>query len=306
MKPRTPPLAASASPLTAKPASFSANPETPKPPPGLGLSPPLAPRLDSPLAARLSAKTAAPKLGAVIKRLVPAVLIIALAPFWGCSWVAGPPDTADPANPDMVIAELKPDGEAQFLARDYKRARAPLTAAARSGSLRGAYFLRILVESGLDGKNPDPDEAHRLLSLLAASERSLRGLAERGPAADKPIYQAALATLHLRGYLGAKPDPMAALYLAREAAEAGLAPARNLAAAAIMATEGASWLDKVLTGTKQEAWRHVRSAAEAGDVLAMGNASYLARNGLGTDIDPLLGASWARRCAALPEATDDA
>ena len=35
----------------------------------------------------------------------------------------------------------------------------------------------------------------------------------------------------------------------------------------------------------------------------MGNASYLARNGIGTPLDPYLGAAWARKAANLPEAT---
>jgi TPR repeat protein len=231
--------------------------------------------------------------------LLALLAILAALAAGGCSG----PTAVNPADPKAVVAELKPQGEDAFLKRDYKAARAPLEAAARVGSLRAIYFLRILSETGLDGAAPNPDEAHRLLSILAASEKTLTSLAERGPSKDRPIYRAALGTLWLRGYLGPAPDPRKAQVYAGQASRAGLLPANNLAAAALLSGGTGSFLGRLWGGSAEEAWEMTLDAARAGDVIAMGNASYMARSGIGTDADPYLGATWARRAASLPEAT---
>jgi TPR repeat protein len=222
----------------------------------------------------------------------------------GCwSWSSSSSDWVDPLDPEQVIAEPRPAGEAEFLAGDHKAARGPLTTAAQGGSLRAAFFLRILVEHGLDGQKPDLEEAGRLVKQLASSESRLRGLAKRGPAADRPIYRAALATALLRGLIGSGPDPGAALGLARQAAEGGLLVANNLAAAAIMSPGVVGFpFAGILEGDHSEAWALTIKAAEAGDPLAMGNAGYLARRGIGISADILLGAAWTRRAADRPEA----
>ncbi|MDR0621306.1 MAG: hypothetical protein LBJ61_05460 [Deltaproteobacteria bacterium] len=55
-----------------------------------------------------------------------------------------------------VAGELKPAGEDEFLAGNYKAARPLLTEAGRGGSLRAVFFLRIIVERGLTARRPMP------------------------------------------------------------------------------------------------------------------------------------------------------
>ncbi|MDR1109177.1 MAG: hypothetical protein LBP92_00405 [Deltaproteobacteria bacterium] len=239
--------------------------------------------------------------------LAPLVMLALLALQPGCSGQAGPaPDAAGPYPPvpGGVAGELKPAGEDEFLRGDYKAARPLLVNAGRGGSLRAVFFLRIISERGLDGQAPNPDEAGRLVALLAAMRGRLEELADRGPAADRPIYQASLALVFLRGQTDGGQDLARALGLARQAASGGLVPAMNLAAAVLLTPGAEAGLLKDLWGGgRSEAFALSLRAAKAGDALAMANVGYLFRTGTGTAQDLFQGASWARKAAALPQTT---
>jgi TPR repeat protein len=220
-------------------------------------------------------------------------------------WFSDSPDEA-PSGSQNAVGEIKPAGEAEFLAGDFRTARTLLTNAGRAGSLRAVFFLRIITQYGLDGLPPNPDEAKRFLALLANSKDRLIELAAKAPLEDRPIYDTALAHLYFTSYFAPLPDYAAAITLSRQAAETGFTPAMNLSAAIILTPEAAEATSKMLGNIFGQAgpaeafsWSH--KAALAGDVLAMGNVSYLYRAGLGTNRDPLMAASWARRAADKPQ-----
>jgi hypothetical protein len=228
-------------------------------------------------------------------------LVLALSAVSGCLWSQTEPEANSTNNPYQASAlgELRPAGEEQFLHQDFKAAKPLLTAAGRAGSLRAVIFLRLISEYGLDSSAPNPDEAHRFLSLLAASRERLTNLAENGPASDRPIYLTALAVLYLRGYFPEGPSQAQALQAARKAAASNFVPAKNVLAAAILGLGPEKSSPSVLN--RLEAYQALQSAADAGDVLAMSNLSYVIRLGLGTSTSPFRAASWAHRAASLPQ-----
>lgn len=203
----------------------------------------------------------------------------------GPSWRGLPPEGA-------VLGEIKPAGEDEFLKGEYAAARPLLTNAGRGGSLRAVYMLRVIVENGLDGTAPDPALASRFVALLAASKDVLQGLADRGPVADRPVYEAALAMLYLRGEAGVERNMALAAELARKSSDGGFGPARNLLAAILLSPLADSG-----RGGRSDAFELTSRMAAAGDALAMGNLSFLYRMGIGVDAEPFQASSWARAAA---------
>jgi TPR repeat protein len=226
---------------------------------------------------------------------------LALALF-GCSFFSGDKSDDQKAASDAApLGELRPAGEEEYYKGDFKGARPLLTQAGRSGNLRAAFFLRIITEYGLDGLLPNPDEADTLLNLLAAHKDTLTLWAKDGPRPERPIYQASLAILYLRGYISELPDSNQALPLARLSASSGFYPAMNILAAALLGSS--SEATKATSNAQIEAYQAVYRAAFAGDVLAMGNISYLTRLGIGTTAAPFMAATWSHRAANLPQTT---
>jgi TPR repeat protein len=232
---------------------------------------------------------------------------VGLLTLWlGCS--PGPGGTTDergvyaPAN-GSVIGELKPAGEDEFLAGDYKAARPLLTEAGRGGSLRAVYFLRIIAERGLDGQAPNPDEANRYVALMGATRKRLEELSTSGPAADRHIYLASLALAYFRGHIEGGQDRARALELSHRAASGGFVPAMNMTAALLIPT-GAADQGGILQGMGHiEAFKVSMEAALKNDPIAMGNVGYMYRTGQGVALDVFQGASWARKAAGLPQTT---
>jgi TPR repeat protein len=206
-------------------------------------------------------------------------------------------------RPSESIGEIKPAGEDQFLSGDFKSAKEPLLNAGQNGSLRALFFLRIIVEYGLDGQAPDPEQASRILTALANSKERLTQLALYGPEESKPIYTTALAHLYFKSYFAPLPDYGVAVTLARRAAASEFTPAMNLAAAIILTPQATQATEKLLGGGPSEAFSLIQRAAEIGDVLAMANLSYLYRSGIGAIKDDLIAASWARRAATKEQTT---
>ncbi|MDR2301431.1 MAG: sel1 repeat family protein [Deltaproteobacteria bacterium] len=223
----------------------------------------------------------------------------------GCSGTGGTVDDRGIFKPDKAIpGEIKPAGEAEFLAGDYKAAKPLLTEAGRNGSLRAVFYLRIIVEIGLDGEAPNAQEADRLVTLMGAMKSRLEDLAFNGPGADQGIYLTSLAIAYFRGKIEGGPDLQRALRLAREAASRGFIPGVNLAAA-ILVTPGveAGVIKDLWGGGLNEAFNLSHSAALKNDVLAMGNVGYLYRVGQGVSLDAYQGASWSRKAAQIPQTT---
>ncbi|MDR3134621.1 MAG: sel1 repeat family protein [Deltaproteobacteria bacterium] len=239
-------------------------------------------------------------------------LIFGLVAIWlltvslGCSGGQGTVSESGVYNPSpgQVVGELKPGGENEFLAGNYREARPLLTNAARGGSLRAIYYLRIIVDRGLDGQAPNPDEANKLLSLMAAMQDRLKELAESGPKDDRGIYQASMAILYFRGFLDGGQNLGLALELARQSASSGFAPAVNLAAAILLTpgTEAGKIKDLFGMGLS-EAFSMSLAQAQKNDPIAMGNVGYMYRAGQGTGQDHFQGAIWARKAASIPQTT---
>jgi TPR repeat protein len=138
------------------------------------------------------------------------------------------------------------------------------------------------------------------MEILAWKFAEIRDMALSAPGPERPLYQTALALLHYRGLApGQGRDSQTALSLARQAASKGFSPAMNLGAAIAREGEG-SFLGLAGSGPA-ESFNLSRKAAEAGDLLAMGNLSCLYRLGLGVEADIMRAASWAYKAATRPE-----
>jgi TPR repeat protein len=199
---------------------------------------------------------------------------------------------ADPAprGPDGDVAA---PGEAEFLRGEYQAAWPLLLQPYQEGNLRAVYLMRIMLEHGLHGAPPAPEDAQGAERFLALRYGELHGLAERSHAALKPLYHAALGHLYHKGLAPGTPrDKDAAVSEARFAMEAGFLPAYNLYAAIGCAADQGGLFGILKTG-ESDCFAATRRAAERSDVLAMGNLSALYREGVGTGKDPLKAVSWA-------------
>jgi TPR repeat protein len=197
------------------------------------------------------------------------------------------------------VAAFKLDGEDLFLRGNFLAAASPLIAAFKRGDLRGAFYARIIYDNGLDGRAPDRAAARRALDVMALRYEEIRTLARKAPPELRPLYRAALGTLHLRGRVpaGGRSLSEAAGWL-KDAADEGFTPAMNALAAAGCDPAPPQHIWGLIGTGPSDCFKWTRKAAEAGDSLAMANLSALFRTGTGTGRDPLMAVEWARRAAA--------
>jgi TPR repeat protein len=176
---------------------------------------------------------------------------------------------------------------------------APLLAkAAAEGNIRAVYYLRLLHERGLDGGPVRLDLAALDLNYLALRYALLQQLANDSPSAERPLFNAAMATLD---YLGRNPekkqDLERAVRLAKLAAEADFPPAYNLMAALTLDAAKEPETTSSIFGDRSACFDWTQKGLERKDILALGNASYLYRQGLGVEKNDFMASTLAHDAA---------
>jgi TPR repeat protein len=185
-------------------------------------------------------------------------------------------------------------GEDEFLRGEFGAALPPLISAFYQGDIRGAFYARIIYENGLDGRAPNPGEAGRALSMLTLKYKEILRLAREAPRSKRALYQTALGLLYFRGLVpGSERDLKAAKAWAKVAADDDFGPAMNLMAAISCEPVPPKILFGLWTPSHKDCFTWTMDAAETGDILAIANLSYLYREGVGVDMDPLMAVNWA-------------
>jgi TPR repeat protein len=195
--------------------------------------------------------------------------------------------------------ELVAKGEAEFIKGDY-RASYPLFLTGYSeGNLRAVFYMRIILEYGLNGVSPNLEEAQRAKNYLAYKYDDLSHLANTSAVVQRPLYHTAIGYLHYNGLVPrSEKNLRQAIIFANYGVSEKFLPAFNLFAR-VACEEKASTLFGIWNYTKKDCFKITLRAAEYKDILAMGNLSALYREGIGTDKDPLLAVNWAHKAANL-------
>jgi TPR repeat protein len=190
-------------------------------------------------------------------------------------------------------------GEDAFLKGDYATAIPLIMDSFSHGNVRAAFYARIIFENGLDGRASDPAGSQKALDIMVLQFQDIRTLAYRSPGAVRPLYQTALALLYYRGLVpgAGENNLLEARRLASTAAKAGFIPAMNLTAA-IACDKNPPKVFGFYRVDSDECYDWTQEAAETGDLLAMTNLSYLYRDGVGTNRDPLMAVNWAHQAAS--------
>jgi TPR repeat protein len=144
---------------------------------------------------------------------------------------------------------------------------------------------------------------------MALRAHEIQALSGSAPAHLRGLYHAAIAQLAYHSLIpGSGGDLRLALGRSKTASSDGFTPAMNLYAH-IACLEDDSGILGFLKPDKGDCFETTLRAAEAKDILAMGNLSYLYREGVGTARNPMMAASWAHlaanRAPPLPRAQND-
>jgi TPR repeat protein len=197
--------------------------------------------------------------------------------------------STSPTLPGSNLDSSQVPGEEEFLNGDYRRAYTLLAPLYPQGNLRAVFYLRIILEFGLNGDAPNSAEASRALNYLASKSADIRYLAKFAPSHLRQLYECLLGLFY---YHGSSPDTPKSIVEARKwtqiAASKNFTPAMNLLTA-ITCEENPS-------GNCFDA---SQKAARTGDILALGNLSYIFRVGKGTTPSHLRGVMWAFKAATL-------
>jgi TPR repeat protein len=189
-------------------------------------------------------------------------------------------------------------GEDEFLRGDYQSAYSLMAPLYPQGDIRAVFYLRIMLEHGLTSGGPYPTEAQRSMDYLASKGEEIKYLATHAPLELRPVYQTILGTLYLKGIYPNSPKNLPEAHRwAGFAANQGFVPAMNLMAAIINDPEPTKVLLGLWTISKSECFSWTLKAAETGDLLAIGNLSYLYRVGIGVESDTLRAVTWAYQAA---------
>ncbi|MDR2339999.1 MAG: hypothetical protein LBF40_07700 [Deltaproteobacteria bacterium] len=234
--------------------------------------------------------------------LLAACLLFACSSFFGkddppAAAQGGAPAVQSQALPEGAPAkDGKIPGEDQYLKGYYAAAFPPIATAYQGGNVRAAFYMRIMLQYGLHGQPPNPAEAERAARVMVARYADIQRLAKSGPLDLRPLYHTALAYLSYNALIpGKERDVSLAAGEAGYAVSDGFLPAYNLYAH-IACNEGSGILG-FLSLSKGSCFSTTSKAAGASDLLAMGNLSYLFREGVGTDKDPMRAANWAHIAA---------
>jgi TPR repeat protein len=213
--------------------------------------------------------------------------------------VTNAPAPAAPAGPPPWAGPQAVTGEAEFLRGEYAAALPRLTGAFQEGDPRAAYYMRVILQYGLQGGVPDGAGSGSASQAMAARYQDIKTLASTAHESQRPIYNAALAYLQYTGLVpGEKRDPGLAVTHVRYAVSNDFRPALNLLAA-IGCEADVSVFFGIWSIGKGDCYKSTLDAAEGGDILAMGNLSALYREGTGTSKDPLRAVSWAHKAALM-------
>jgi TPR repeat protein len=195
-------------------------------------------------------------------------------------------------------AALAQSGPELFRQGRYREAYAALWPALQAGEPEAAFYGLIIRRNGLDGRAPArPAEMAALWNILAANQERMNASSDDPSLArdTREAYRTALAQLSFFG-------PQAPAWPPRVGPEdrpRALAAARHLQAAAHDFTPAMNFLSfldfNAHRGRQTQAFSRTLKAAEQGDHLAMGNAAWLYREGLGAEKNNLRAAHWARR-----------
>jgi TPR repeat protein len=191
-------------------------------------------------------------------------------------------------------------GEEDFLNGNYASSIPLLLKAFYQGNTRGAFYARIIFQYGLDGSAPNLPEAEKALQVLTLRYKDIQKHSRQGPNSRRSLYQAALGLLYYKGLVpGQAKNLESARKWAEVAANSGFTPAMDIAAAIICDPSPPKGFLGIGTANPDNCFDWSMKAAEKGDILAMGNLSYLYREGIGTDKDPLKAVYWANKATSM-------
>jgi TPR repeat protein len=232
----------------------------------------------------------------IVLALAAACALQSCTPFWGI----GPQGKPCPEGASQAVCAGmdKPiPGEPEFLKGDYAAAYPLMAPLWGEGNLRAVFYMRIMLQYGLHGPPPNPGSAEQAVRFLALHYSDLKALTWPAALQQKPLYYTAMAHVN---YLGLGPGGARNLSAAAEQASfgrsAGFTPAHNMLAALACGPEEVRYFT-IRTLTKADCFSASLEAAEASDILAMGNVSALYREGTGTGRDPLQAVNWAHLAA---------
>lgn len=193
--------------------------------------------------------------------------------------------------------DTKIRGEDEFLRGDYVDSYPLLVPSYRQGNLRAVFYMRIILQYGLQGDSPNLEEAERAKAYMALKYNDIYNLSRSSLYVLRPLYYTAMGYLYYNGLVPGSPrDLNHALTHANNAISWDFMPATNLFAR-ITCDEEVSTLFGLLDYDKTDCFDRSLESAQAQDILAMGNVSALYREGIGTNKDPLQAVNWAHLAA---------